>query len=69
MNSTHGLVGVGATSATAWLTTLLTGFHGLDADHAAAAAGLIVMGAGAIYSAVSWLIKWKWPTAPLPPAP
>lgn len=43
MGASHAAMGVGAGGATAYLTTLLTGFHGLDADHAAAAAGLMTM--------------------------
>jgi hypothetical protein len=39
------------------LTTLLTGFHGLDADHAAAAAWLICAALGGIGAAVTWLIQ------------
>lgn len=41
MNATHAAVGVAAGSVTGALTTLLTGWHGLDAAHASAAAFLI----------------------------
>lgn len=50
MNSTHAAVGVGSISAMDALTTLLTGFHGLDGEHAAALAWLIAAGLGALYS-------------------
>ena len=67
MNSTHATVGIGATSSMAALTTLLSGFHGLDGEHAAAAAWLIVTGAGACYALAAWFVAWKWPTAPALP--
>jgi hypothetical protein len=47
------------------LTTLLTGFHGLDGDHAAAAAWLICAALGGIGAAVTWFVQRKFP-APLP---
>lgn len=68
MNSTHAAVGIGGTSAVAMLTVLLTGWHGLDADHAAAAAWLIATGVGAIYGMAAWFIAWKWPSVPPLPA-
>lgn len=61
MNSTHVSVGVGATTATAWLTTLLTGWHGLDGDHAAAMAGLITLGGGALIAIVGRIVQHNWP--------
>lgn len=64
MDATHVTVGVTATSAMAALTTLLTGWHGLDAPHASAAAFLIVTGIGGIGMAFACFISWKWPSAP-----
>lgn len=62
MNSTHATVGVSATTATAWLTTLLTGWHGMDSDHAAAAAGLIVLVCGGMLGLGFTVAKSRWPT-------
>jgi hypothetical protein len=67
MNASHGMIGVGATSGMAMLTVLLTGFHGLDGDHASAAAWWILTGSGAIYAMVQWFIRWRWPNAPALP--
>lgn len=64
MNSTHVTVGTASISAMAALTTLLTGWHGLDTDHAAAAAWLICMAVGAIYAGTVWFIRWRWPQVP-----
>jgi hypothetical protein len=64
MDSTHATVGVTATAAMAALTTLLTGFHGFDEPHAAAAAFLIVTGLGGLGMLVGWWVTWKWPSAP-----
>jgi uncharacterized membrane-anchored protein len=64
MNASHVTVGTGAISATAWLTTLLTGFHGLDGNRAAAAAGLICFVIGGIGMALNWYVQRKWPTPP-----
>jgi hypothetical protein len=61
VNSTHVTVGTGAISAMAALTTLLTGFKGLDADHAAAAAWLICAAVGGIGMIVTWYVQRKWP--------
>lgn len=61
MNSTHVTVGVSATTATAWLTTLLTGWHGMDAEHATAAAGLITLVAGGVIGVGSTFVQAKWP--------
>lgn len=69
MEASHAAVGVGTTASTAWLTTLLTGYHGLDSDHAAAAAGLITL----IVGALAGLLQNKWPQlfgqVPPPPPP
>jgi hypothetical protein len=46
------------------LTTLLTGFHGLDADHAAAAAWLICAALGGAGALIAWYVQRKWPTPP-----
>ncbi len=54
MNSSHVTVAAVAISAMAALTTLLTGFQGLDADHAAAAAWLICAAVGGIGALVAW---------------
>lgn len=62
MNWTHATVGVGATSSTAWLTTLMTGWHGLDSDHAAACAGLVTL-VGAAVLTLAWRVvlhNWPW---------
>jgi hypothetical protein len=64
MNATHAAVGVSATSSVAMLTVLLTGFHGLDADHAAAAAWLTTTALGGAGMLAAWFVKWKWPSAP-----
>lgn len=64
MDSTHATVGVAGISGMAALTTLLTGWHGLDGDHASAAAWLICAGFGGAGALISWFIKWKWPTVP-----
>jgi hypothetical protein len=64
MNSSHVSVGTGAISAMAALTTLLTGFHGLDADHAAAAAWLICAAIGGAGALIAWYVQRKWPTPP-----
>ncbi len=70
MNSTHATVGVTATASMAALTTLLSGFHGFDAEHASAAAFLIVTGLGGLGMLAAWFISWKWPTVPpLPKSP
>lgn len=61
MNSSHVSVAVGATTATAWLTTLLTGWHGLDGDHAAAVAGLATLAIGAIGTIVGKITQHYWP--------
>lgn len=61
MNSTHVTVGVGTTTATVWLTTLLTGWHGLDGDHAAAMAGLITLGSGAALAIIGRVTAHYWP--------
>lgn len=63
MNSTHVAVGVGSISAMDAVTTILTGFHGLDAAHASSWAWLICAGGGALASTVLSFIKWKWPPA------
>ena len=62
MNSSHAAVGVSATSAVAALTTILTGFHGLNGDQAAAWAWLIVTGIGGLGMVVTKLVVWKWPS-------
>jgi hypothetical protein len=67
MSASHATVGIGATSAMAALTTLLNGFHGIDSDHASAAAWLLITGGGAIYAGIQWWISWKYPTAPALP--
>jgi hypothetical protein len=67
MSASHATVGIGATSAMAALTTLLNGFHGMDSDHASAAAWLLITGGGAIYAGIQWWISWKYPTAPALP--
>ena len=64
MNATHVAVGATTMSAMAALTILLTGFHGLDAAHAAAAAWLICAAVGAAYAQAAWFVGWKWPTVP-----
>lgn len=61
MTSTHVTVGVGTTTATVWLTTLLTGWKGLDGDHASALAGLITLGAGALMVIVGRVTAHYWP--------
>jgi hypothetical protein len=61
VNSSHVSVGTGAISAMAALTTLLTGFHGLDGDHAAAAAWLICAAIGGVGSLITWYVQRKWP--------
>lgn len=61
MNSSHIATGVGASTATAWLTTLMTGWHGMDGDHAAAAAGLITLGGGAVIAIIAKICQAKWP--------
>lgn len=48
------------------LTTLLTGFRGLDADHAAAAAWLICAGVGGVGAIVAWYAQRRWPTKDKP---
>jgi hypothetical protein len=67
VNSTHGMVGLGGTSAMAALTTLLTGWHGWDAAHAAAAGWLMLTALGSAYALGAWFIAWHWPAAPKPP--
>lgn len=67
VQATHIAVGVSATGAMAALTTLLTGWHGFDAAHAAAGASLIVMVVGGAYALGAWFIGWKFPT--IPPLP
>lgn len=73
MNATHATVGMGTTTATVWLTTLLTGFHGLDADHAGAMAGLITIIVGGIGMVAGRIVAHNWPwlvgNAPNPPNP
>jgi len=66
MNSSHAAVGVGTASAMDALTTLMTGWHGMDGSHAAAAAWLITAAAGAAYAGITALVQWKWP-APVAP--
>lgn len=65
MNSTHGLVLTGTGATVAALTTLLTGWHGIDAAHAGAAAFLAFTGAAWISNALytSRLGQWLWPRA------
>jgi hypothetical protein len=46
------------------LTTLLTGFRGLDADHAAAAAWIICAVLGGAAMLLAWYLQWKVPSAP-----
>jgi hypothetical protein len=46
------------------LTTLLTGFHGLDGDHAAAAAWLICVVLGGAGSLVAWYMQRQRPDSP-----
>jgi hypothetical protein len=67
MNSTHAAVGVGSISAMDALTTLLTGWQGLDGAHAAALAWLLVFAAGGLGGAMSWFMQWKYPSAPRMP--
>lgn len=72
MNSTHVSVGVGTTTATVWLTTLLTGWKGLDGDHASALAGLITLGSAAAIAIVGRVTAHYWPwlyTADAAPRP
>lgn len=64
MNSTHAAVGVGTASAMDALTTLMTGWHGMDGSHAAAAAWLLTAAVGAAYAAAIAFIRWKWPVPP-----
>jgi hypothetical protein len=64
LDATHVVVGSATTSAMAALTVLLTGFHSLDADHAAAAAWLLVTAGGAAYATGVTLFNRFWP----PPA-
>lgn len=61
MNATHATVGVGTTTATVWLTTLLTGWHGLDSDHASAMAGLVTLVAGGIAVVAGRIALHYWP--------
>lgn len=61
MGSTHVALGVGTTTATAWLVTLLTGWHGMDGNHAAALAGLITLGGGALLAIVGRITAHYWP--------
>ena len=63
MDSTHATVAVGVTSATDALTTLLTGFQGMDGAHAAAAAWLVVMAATGAYAVGQTIFNRVWPPA------
>lgn len=69
MNSTHlaaGLGGfVGGDQLFAALTTVLTGYHGLDADHAKALAYLILAAGVTVFSLATWFIRWKYPNVPV----
>lgn len=64
MNASHAAVAGISTAFTAYLTTILTGYHGLDAAHAAAWSGLCVTLIGAVYALIAWWVKWRWPSAP-----
>lgn len=61
MNSSHVAIGIGGTSALAALTTVLTGFHGINAEQAAAWAWLICNGAGALVGLGMALVNRFWP--------
>ena len=65
MNQTQAIgAGLGGSALTTALTTVLTGWRGLDAAQAAAYAFIILFILGAVYSLASWFISWKWPSAP-----
>jgi hypothetical protein len=68
--ATHTAAGgggaVGAVAIYDNLTTLLTGFHGLDAAHAQAASGLIVYALTVVAAVV---VMWWNKENPTPPAP
>lgn len=68
ITASHAAVGVSTASITAALTTLLTNFHGLDADHASAAAFLIVAFGGAISAFASRIAPKPDAGAAQPPA-
>jgi hypothetical protein len=55
---------VGGVNVYGALVTLMTGWHGMDAAHADAAASLLVYGATALGAFVVWFIAWRWPNVP-----
>lgn len=65
MNATHAVALTGGSAVMDALTTLMTGWHGMDTSHAAAASFLIVMVCGSVYAGLQWLVHWKWPSAPV----
>jgi hypothetical protein len=64
LNSTHVTVGTGAISLATALTIVLTGFHSLDAEHAAGWAWLIAHAVGGVVMIVTWYVQRKWPAKP-----
>ena len=62
ITTAHAAVGVTASSITGYLTTLLTGYHGLDADHASAAAAIITIVGGSITMVAAKVAQAKWPS-------
>ena len=70
MDSTHVAVavgtGAGGTAAMGAVTTILTGFHGLDPSHASAWAWVVLNGIPAVAAGLgAGIVKfcaWKWPT-------
>ena len=64
MNSTHVTVATGAISGMAAVTIVLTGFHGLDAEHAAGWAWLICHAVGVVAMTVLWYVKREFPDSP-----
>jgi hypothetical protein len=64
VSASHAAVGIGSGTIIMWLTTLLTGWHGLTEAQAGAAAGLLTAAGGSVYLLVAWFVSWKWPTTP-----
>lgn len=69
MNQDHVIAGIGGTSVTAMLATVLTHFQGIDTATATSEASLIVLALGALAGLVQVMIGARKPAAPPAAAP
>jgi hypothetical protein len=63
MNQDHVIAGIGGTSATAMLATVLQHFQAIDTATASAEAGLIVLALGALAGLAQMMLGARKPAA------